>query len=278
MIGGKALRKLKYFWFFLNLKVNPIKIEKIRKFMHEKDYLIAALGNYGFLELILNWVEGLKRLKIENYAVFTPDKRLYRELSKRRINTYFLKTNIKIPKKVVNYGTLGFNKIVSFKPFITYNLLKSGISVLLSDVDIAWLEDPMKYLRKGDYDIQVQCDHDEFFRIKDIENPYSRCNSGFYYAKSNKSTIRFFKRALQVSWIALDNGDQAHFNWAARFYRRFMKIRVLDPLKFPNGNIYFKKNKEFKKFKSKPVIIHVNWIVGNDKKINAMKKHNLWNL
>lgn len=50
-----------------------------------------------------------------------------------------------------------------------------------------------------------------------------------------------------------------------------------NPLIFPNGSIYFKKNLTFKKFKTNPIIIHVNCINGVEAKIDVLKKFNYWN-
>jgi hypothetical protein len=264
--------KINYLLWRLFIKIKPINKIKLDRFIKNNSYLVIAIGNYGFLKLILNWAEYLKKLKITNYIVFTADKRVYKELSKSNINTYFLETNIKVSKNSQFYKSLGFNKLVYLKLLIVYRLLKLNINILLSDVDTVWLKDPIRYINTKDYDLQIQSDDPDF---KPKEK--SSFNTGLYYAKSNKKTIRFFKKVLNLSLIIPNRTDQEYFISILKRDKK-LNFNILDPLIFPNGSLYFKKNSEFKKFNTHPSIIHVNWIDGIENKIQIMKEFNFWNL
>lgn len=282
MLADKIIRKLSFLCPLLAARIGFLDKKKIKKLMQGKPYLVAALANRGFLELALNWAESLKKLGIKNYAVFTPDKSVQGILEKKGVNACLV--NSKIPGNAQKFGTLRFNNIVLLKPVITYRLLKTGINVLFSDVDIAWLSNPLDYIKKidskknGDYDIHVQCDLPDEFSIRDIKDPCERCNSGFYYAKSSKKAAEFFRNALKKAWQVPNDCDQYYFNSAVKKMKGKIRINVLDPLLFPNGSIYFKNHKKYLKFGKKPVIVHANWAVGINKKTELLKKSGFWNL
>ena len=50
-------------------------------------------------------------------------------------------------------------------------------------------------------------------------------------------------------------------------------IGTLDPSSYPNGHRYFN---EREKCDEIPILIHNNWIVGLNPKIERFKKHGLW--
>jgi hypothetical protein len=50
------------------------------------------------------------------------------------------------------------------------------------------------------------------------------------------------------------------------------KIGCLCPYKYPNGYRYFDSSEDI----DFPCLVHNNWIKGLNRKINRLKKHNLW--
>jgi len=70
----------------------------------------------------------------------------------------------------------------------------------------------------------------------------------------------------------------------------YLKVKIFDRAKFPNGLLFFdeeiigKQNDFLKSEKDKyeaiphksPAFVHANFMVGNEKKINAFKKYGLW--
>jgi len=157
----------------------------------------------------------------------------------------------------------------------------------------------MGYLDLDDgCDIQIQFES-RGFDINDLSHE-RLYNTGFYYAKSNKKTIRFFKNALnsmkEYLQKNLDNvpnrDDQYFLNRVIRTNKDWvsvstpgsintgdktkLQLRVLDPLKFPNGHSYFKEGKDFGEFKTKPLVIHANFLSTMNKKIETLKKFNYW--
>lgn len=84
-----------------------------------------------------------------------------------------------------------------------------------------------------------------------------------------------------------DIGDQIVLRDILNNFPDFWNIHVLDPMDFPNGLLYFselhanpayrKLQEEFRKSRSSPPkFVHANWMVGNDKKIQAFKDKGLW--
>jgi len=272
---------------------------EIAKFAGNADYLIISLANYDYLPMIKNWIYFIRKLHINNYVVFALDKKLYDELKKLNISTYFLKTDKPLSREVPSYGSVEFKKVTRMKLEITYKLLKEGLSILVSDLDTIWLSNPMEYMGlDSDFDIQIQFESRGF----DIDDPFQGrlYNTGLYYARSNKKTIRLFKNALNDMKRYLENSpdnipnreDQYFFNKVIRTNKDWvsvstsgsinirdktkLQLRVLDPVRFPNGHSYFKGGKDFRKRKIKPVVIHANFLATINEKIEALKKFNYW--
>lgn len=276
-----------------------ISKKEITKFAGNAGYLITSLANYGYLPMIKNWIYFIRKLNINNYVIFTLDKKLYDELKKLNINTCFLKTDKPLSSEIASYGSVDFNKVTRTKLEIIYKLLKEDLSILLSDLDTIWLSNPVEYITlDSDFDVQIQFEARGF----DIDDPSQErlYNTGFYYVRSNKKTIRLFKNALNGVKEYLQKNprnipnrdDQYFFNKVLRTNKDWvnvstpgsintgdktkLQLKVLDPLMFPNGHSYFKGGKDFGALRTKPVVIHANFLSTMDEKIKTLKEFNYW--
>ena len=84
-----------------------------------------------------------------------------------------------------------FNHLVMTKIRLVLVLLSLGFNVLLNDVDIVWLEDPIPHMP---LDADLVGQNGALFRPKlgfDVRN--EAINTGFYFVKSNHRTINFMK-------------------------------------------------------------------------------------
>jgi hypothetical protein len=56
-----------------------------------------------------------------------------------------------------------------------------------------------------------------------------------------------------------------------------LRIRVLDPVKFPSGALYFDARWRGQQQEG-PSVIHNNYIIGRDRKLARFRQHGLWYL
>ena len=71
----------------------------------------------------------------------------------------------------------------------------------------------------------------------------------------------------------MHKSDQALINKLVK--KNNIKYKLLPWKKYCNGDLYFNKKKKYFK-KRKPLVLHNNFIVGLEAKINRFKKHGLW--
>jgi WD40 repeat protein len=156
--------------------------------------IVVSFSNFSFTDFALNWIKSLQQLKITNYLMFALDQNSYNFFVQRNICSYLIdKTDKLFTEESQNFGSLGFIAICNVKPWLVHELLKAGFNVVWSDTDIVWLRDPFPvfYYNKS-IDLQIQSDDDDI------------C-AGFFYAKSNAKTIRFFDRVVNYTSPVIDD-------------------------------------------------------------------------
>ena len=65
------------------------------------------------------------------------------------------------------------------------------------------------------------------------------------------------------------------FCWRQKIKFKKIKIHSLDPLLFVNGDMFFNRRLN-QKFKTKPLTVHINFVMQKKDKIDIFKKNNLW--
>ena len=96
------------------------------------------------------------------------------------------------------------------------------------------------------------------------------CCTGFFSMKSNEKTkkvdLNFFKKHN----YKLHSTNQQFFNKYV-LKTKVLNIKLLDRTFYPTGNIYYKNHKNID---DKCYIIHFNFIIGYNTKIDKMKFYN----
>lgn len=174
-----------------------------------------------------------------------------------------------------NFNTPGFNDVVYKKLEITHKELLKGNTVFCSDLDIVFLKDPLEYMVSflDTHDIVFQKDHEKY------------C-TGFFLVKPGALTIDLFDRSEKIQFdrekikgrdfvARCDQGYiNSKLNHKAEIYRD-LKIKVLDIDLFPYGKRWYEAPGNSYVPKD-PYMVHYNWIIGTDNKINRMKKYGHW--
>ena len=173
----------------------------------------------------------------------------------------------------MEYNNVGFNLLTSRRPFYLLELMQMYSKIIYTDVDVIWKKDPRPYF-KGDFHFWAQ--------IAGVISgqPYFEgfipfiC-TGFLALKSSdlmKSVLRTWHET--VSKDPQQNQDQNVFQNIV--FDAEANFGVLSMNYFPCGRPYFEIMSE--ETRKDAVIIHNNYVIGKQNKVDRFKQHNLWSL
>lgn len=256
--------------------VNP-RLAKILEKVAVQRELVVALANSNVKEMLEVWFTNIKRVGITNYLVVALDDEISKFCESNQVPVYKRDPD----KGIDSIGRSGGNHVVSGLKFrILREFLQLGYSVLLSDVDIVYLQNPFDYLIR-DSDVESMSDgHNNMtaYGYNDVfDEPamgwarYAHTmriwvyNSGFFYIRPTIPSIELLDRVAarlskEKAW------DQAVFN-EELFYPSHPGYvglhaarRTMDMYLFMNSKVLFKTvRKDANLRKLRPVIIHVNY-------------------
>lgn len=256
--------------------VNP-RLAKILEEVAIYKEVIVVLANTNVLEMLQVWFTNIKKVGIPNYLVVALDDRIEEFCKSNDVPVYRRDPD----QGVDSIAKSGGNHAVSGLKFrILREFLQLGYSVLLSDVDIVYLQNPFDYIYR-DSDVESMTDgHNNHtaYGFNDVFDEPSMgwaryahtmriwvYNSGFFYIRPTLPSIELLDRvahrlSTEEAW------DQAVFN-EELFYPSHPGYdglhaakRTMDMYLFMNSKILFKTvRKDAKLKKLKPVIVHVNY-------------------
>ncbi|MBA0842666.1 hypothetical protein Goarm_002476 [Gossypium armourianum] len=266
--------------------VNP-KLAVILEAVAVGRELIVALANWNVKESLEIWFTNIKRVGITNYLVVALDDKITEFCKSNNVPVYTRDAN----DGIASIGRTGNNHAVSGLKFhILREFLQLGYSVLLSDIDIVYLQNPFDYLYR-DSDVESMTDgHDNMtaYGFDDVfDEPamgwarYAHTmriwvfNSGFFYIRPTIPSIELLDRVAGRLAKEPKSWDQAVFNEELFFPSHLgyeglhAARRTMDFYLFMNSKVLFKTvRKDDRLSKLKPVIVHVNY---HPNKLQRMK-------
>ena len=121
-------------------------------------------------------------------------------------------------------------------------MVATGRHALFQDADVVWLRDPIEYFFTA-ADDQVDCFFmDDGARSARYTPLYT--NSGFYFIRNNMRTQFFMHRMLMAYDTVLAVRSHQHaliMLLLEHMARHGLTVGVLDPLLFPQGQIFHRK-------------------------------------
>ena len=170
----------------------------------------------------------------------------------------------------VPFGSRSFNRIANVKSRAALKAITLGYNVLVTDVDVIYLKNPLSYLR--DTCNRTNCD-----LLTQYHDP--GYNSGFVYARCTRNAAKIYQEALIVASANRRLTDQSALNAAIRkvSFRRNIRLRTLDTRQFPVGKHFFVGM--FcppKERYDQVMVVHNNWISGSEPKIMRAKECLFW--
>ena len=133
--------------------VNP-RLAKILEKVAVQRELIVALANSNVKDMLEVWFTNIKRVGIPNYLVVALDEEIAKFCESKDVPVYKRDPD----EGIDSVARTGGNHAVSGLKFrILREFLQLGYSVLLSDVDIVYLQNPFHYLYR-DSDVESMTD------------------------------------------------------------------------------------------------------------------------
>ncbi|XP_031404158.1 arabinosyltransferase RRA3-like [Punica granatum] len=240
--------------------------------------LIVALANSNVKDMLEVWFTSIKKVGIPNYLVVALDDEIAEFCKANEVPMYKRDPD----QGIDTIGKTGGNHAVSGLKFrILREFLQLGYSVLLSDVDIVYLQNPFDHLHR-DSDVESMTDgHNNMtaYGYNDVfDEPamgwarYAHTmriwvyNSGFFYIRPTIPSIELLDRVAGRLSREPNSWDQAVFNEELFFpshpgYEGLHAARrTMDYYLFMNSKVLFKEvRKDAKLSKLKPVIVHINY-------------------
>ncbi|KAH7517872.1 hypothetical protein FEM48_Zijuj09G0110100 [Ziziphus jujuba var. spinosa] len=257
--------------------VNP-RLAKILEKVAVQRELIVALANSNVKEMLEVWFTNIKRVGIPNFLVVALDEDIAKFCESNNVTVYKRDPD----EGVDSIARTGGNHAVSGLKFrILREFLQLGYSVLLSDVDIVYLQNPFNHLYR-DSDVESMTDgHDNrtAYGFNDVfDEPamgwarYAHTmrmwvyNSGFFYIRPTIPSIELLDRVAGRLSRESNSWDQAVFNEELFFPSHpgyaglHAARRTMDFYLFMNSKVLFKTvRNDATLSKLKPVIVHVNY-------------------
>jgi len=260
-----------------DLSINP-RLAKILEQVAVKKELIVALANSNVKEMLEMWFTNIKRAGISNYLVVALDDSIENFCKSNDVPVYRRDPNDGID----NIGKTGGNHAVSGLKFrVLREFLQLGYSVLLSDIDIIFFQNPFNYLYR-DSDVESMSDgHNNMtaYGFNDVFDEPSMgwaryahtmriwvYNSGFFFIRPTIPSIELLDRVAGRLSREPKSWDQAVFNEELFFPSHpgyeglHASKRTMDIYLFMNSKVLFKTvRKDAHLRQLKPVIVHLNY-------------------
>jgi len=232
-----------------------------------QNFQAITFTNSGYLEFTMNLLRSAEVNSVKiNIIVYCTDVKSYDYIRKNKYSAILLNPNGEISEKLSPWkaGDGEFGKIMISKFEAIHDSLQKNKFVLYIDGDVVIKKDFNEYFQKNidNNDFLFQLDYNP----KRIEQ--NDLCAGFMFIKSSNKSVELFnpepKKVSEI--IELPSHDQTYLN----LNKKEFKYKFLPLSEFPNGAY-------FTNFKTKPSIVHFNYIIGKNKK-KIMQKMGEWYL
>ncbi len=181
-----------------------------------------------------------------------------------------------MPSSYVNWNTDEFNVLMSYRFPVLRVILAEGKNVIASDVDVAWLRDPLPYLSDVLHHYPWACQVEA-----KAEFPPNFC-LGFFAVRAAPDIIELID--LHIALLEANDvtpADQVLFREILAHNPRFLtQIFPLPESTFPTGLLYRSVLNDEPAVpvvdRTEPFIFHANWCVGLDNKQQLLAHIGAW--
>lgn len=260
--------------------------------------IIVTVANWMYREFLANFACNLRNLGVKVApVVYALDRRTVEFAGVLGLSSVFIgeeEGDDAKPGHFERYGPRSFNAITKTKLTAVLSALRAGLDVVLTDSDVFWCRDATLVLKEL---IQSGSDYEDADVIIQPEGGYRSLNSGFYYARTGKKSLRLFKNLMKNIQLGAHDQDVVNRVFCSEEFggRRIQEeysgvpylceshgaiIRLLPSAEYPSGAELYGQEHVFKKSReelksmcnNEVVVIHNNFIRANKKKARFVQK------
>ena len=142
-----------------------LTVEHIRKIARDNT-IIVTWANHHYLDFARNWINHVQnRLGLSNFIVGAMDEKMYESLKEEfngGVHTWLMGSQGIAKEAVKNdfgWGTRNFHQMGRDKIRLIRDFTRSGVNVLVSDIDVVWLRNPLPFFKRyPEADVLVSSD------------------------------------------------------------------------------------------------------------------------
>ncbi|GJT47501.1 beta-arabinofuranosyltransferase RAY1 isoform X1 [Tanacetum coccineum] len=244
--------------------------------------VVLAVAGYSYKDMLMSWVCRLHLLHVSNFVVCALDDEIYDFCVLQGLPVFrdrLAPSNISYDD--CHFGTNCFQRVTKVKSRIVLQILKLGYNLLMSDVDVYWFKNPLPLLNTfGPTVFVAQSDE---YKITGPINMPRRLNSGFYYARSDNSTIAALEKVVKHASTSNLSEQPSFYDTLCGLNGSYrvgddmclepetnLTVRFLDRNLFPNGayrDLWDSSNVSSTCMDMGCFVLHNNWISGRQKKL-----------
>ena len=232
--------------------------------------IFFVVANGGSLDLIRNFLCFYRKTGSSASVLVVSESPIIAEAVTNEFGvSSVLMTGLSMQSSDLDFGTFEYRKLIYYRTRMVALLLEQGFSVCITDADTVWLSDPIPFLDQyHNADLVGQVDDNNL------------CG-GFLLIRNKKQEIFQFWLTVLFEYgqrwsnpdLSIESTEQGLVNELLQSNFRGLAVVKLPTDKFPSGNDYFSSRWGT----ATPIVIHNNYIIGNSKKIERFRAHNLWN-
>ena len=131
--------------------------EMVQK-IQQNGYLCVTWANWHYQDFVMTWVAHIKKVNVTGYIVGAMDDHLLKVLIEKKFNTFSMKSGLTTGD--FGWGSKTFAKMGREKIRLISIFLRLGVQVIIADVDVLWLRNPLPYFdRYKEADLLTSSDH-----------------------------------------------------------------------------------------------------------------------
>lgn len=268
-----------------NLRTNPSvqpnntsnkKLSKLLSRIAPSKELIVGIANNNVRHMVGVWFSCIKKAGVTNYLVVALDDPMADFCRSNQVPFY--RKDAVIP--AAQEGTGSNHAISGFKFHVLRDFLELGYSVLLSDVDVVFFQNPFLHLHR-DCDVEAMSDghtNETAYGYNDVSDDpkmgWSRYahtmriwvfNSGLFYIRPTIPSIELLDRVTmrlskEKAWDQAVFNEELFFPSHPGYEGLHASRRAMDYYLFMNSKVMFTKVRKDSNFDAfLPVAVHVNY-------------------
>ena len=228
----------------------------------------------GSLRLCKNFLMSLRELDMEkDFTVYCLDEESFSEISKFNCDVKLFEMQ-DVGNEFHEYGKDGFRKVTEAKIQIIINELKYKDSLVYTDCDVVFRHNPTEFIEFSNEQTKDQ-GVDIVFAS---DNPFMAICTGFMFINNTPKVHGLFNKYFELSEAYGKEGSEHMFDQEIIYELLFRDNSIglkwgIYPTDFvKNGHLYWSEPQRT----GNEAVVHVNFTIGEQNKINRLKEANLW--